>query len=95
MLTGLDPQVLNSINMALAAEMRDYERMELVGQLSVQGNLPCLSCGEGDDCEMSCIKMMFGPDFKTADIGFTKVEKQEKVWAEAIRLGDLIGKCLK
>jgi hypothetical protein len=94
-LTGLNPQVLNSINIALAAEIRDYERMELVGQLSVYGNLLCFSCGEGDDCVMSCVEMMFGPDVKTADIGFTKVEKREKVWAEAIRLGDMIGKCLK
>ena len=38
------------------------------------------------------VKMMFGPNVKKANTGFTKVEKQEKVWAEAIRLGDLIGK---
>jgi len=58
-------------------EIRDYERMELVGQLSVQGNLPCLPCREWDDCERSCDKMMFWPDIKTADIGFTKVENQK------------------
>jgi hypothetical protein len=58
--------------------------MQLVGQLSVQGNLPCLSWGERDDCEMSCVKMMFAPHVKTADIGFTKFEKQKKVWMQAI-----------
>ena len=44
----------------------------------MKGNLPCLSRGEGDDCEMSRVKMMLEPDVKTTDIGFTKVEKQDK-----------------
>ena len=52
-LTGLDPRVLDTINQALATEIRDYEHMELVGQLTIQGNLPCLTCGEGDECKMS------------------------------------------
>ena len=69
--------------------------MELVGQLSVQGNLPCLTCGEGDACEMSAVQLLFGPDAKTADFGYTRVEDQEKVWTEAKRLGGLIGKSLK
>ena len=50
-LTGLDPSVLDMVNQSLAAEIRDYERMDLVGQLTIQGNLPCISCGEGDECE--------------------------------------------
>lgn len=94
-LTGLDPRVLDAVNLALATEIRDYERMGLVGQLSIQGNLPCLTCGEGDDCEMSGIKMMFGPDAKSTDFGYTKIEDQESVWDEAIRLGGMIGKRLK
>lgn len=93
-LTGLDPRVLNAVNLTLAAEIRDYERMELVGQLSVQGNLPCLTCGQGDECEMSAVQLLFGSDAKTTDFGYTKVEDQEDVWAEAIRIGSLIGERL-
>jgi hypothetical protein len=93
-LTGLDPRVLNAVNLALAAELRDYERMELVGQLSVQGNLPCLTCGQGDECEMSGVQLLFGPDVKTADFGYSKVEDQEEVWAQAVRIGTLIGERL-
>ena len=94
-LTGLDPKGLDAINLALATEIRDYERMELVGQLSIQGNLPCLTCGQGDDCEMSGVQMLYGPDARTSEIGYNRVEDQEMVWAEAARLGGLIGERLQ
>jgi len=90
-LTGLNPEALDSVNQALATELRDFERMELVGQLSIQGNLPCLSCGEGDRCEMSGVKILYGQDAKTSDHGYTRVENQEEVWEEAMRIGRLIG----
>ena len=90
-LTGIDPNALDNVNKALAAEIRDYERMELMGQLTVQGNLPCLTCGEGDDCKMSGLKLLFGPDARTSDIGYTRVEDQQVVWKGAIKLGRLIG----
>jgi len=94
-LTGIDPRAMDAINQALATEMRDYEKMELVGQLSVQGNLPCLTCGEGDECEMSGLQLMYGPDAKTTDIAYTRVEDQAQVWDEAARLGSTIGDRLK
>jgi multimeric flavodoxin WrbA len=94
-LTGLDPETLDYVNQALATELRDLERMELVGQLSVQGNLPCLTCGQGDTCEMSGLKMFYGQDAKTSDHGYTRVEDQEEVWKEAIRISHIIGKSLK
>ena len=94
-LTGLDPRGLDAINLALATEIRDYERMELVGQLSIQGNLPCLTCGQGDDCEMSGVQFLYGPDARTSEIGYNRVEDQEMVWAEAARLGGLIGERLQ
>jgi multimeric flavodoxin WrbA len=90
-LTGLDPRVLDNINQALATEIRDYEHMDLVGQLTVQGNLPCLTCGEGDECEMSAVKIMYGLDAKTSDFEYAKVEDQKEVWEEASRVGRLIG----
>ncbi len=93
LLTGLDPRVLDAVNLALATEIRDYERMELVGQLSIQGNLPCLTCGEGDHGDMSGVQLLFGPDAKASEIGYTRVEDQAKVWTESMRLGNLIGEC--
>ncbi len=93
-LTGLMPDALAQVNRSLAAEIRDYERMELVGQLTVQGNIPCLTCGEGDTCEMSGLKMIHGPDAKTSDFGYAKVEDQQDVWQSAASIGRIIGERL-
>ncbi len=90
-LTGLQPDVLDNVNQSMAAELKEYERMNLVGQLAVQGNLPCLTCGEGDECEMSGLKVMYGPDAKTSDYGYLRVEDQKEVLEEAIRIGRLMG----
>jgi multimeric flavodoxin WrbA len=90
-LSGLMPDVLDNVNQSMAAELKEYERMDLIGQLTVQGNLPCLTCGEGDECEMSGLKVLYGPDAKTSDYGYTRVEDQKEVWEEAIRIGRLIG----
>ena len=94
-LTGLMPDALAQVNRSLAAEIRDYERMELVGQLTVQGNIPCLTCGEGDTCEMSGVKMLHGPDAKTCDFGYARVEAQQNVWQSAAHIGRLIGERLQ
>jgi multimeric flavodoxin WrbA len=94
-LTGLDPRVLDNINQALATEIRDYEHMELVGQLTIQGNLPCLNCGEGDECKMSAVKIMYGLDAKTSDFEYARVEDQKEVWEEASRIGRLIGERIR
>ncbi|MBU0698436.1 MAG: flavodoxin family protein [Pseudomonadota bacterium] len=90
-LSGLMPDVLDNVNQSMAAELKEYERMDLIGQLTVQGNLPCLTCGEGDECEMSGLKVLYGPDAKTSDYGYSRVEDQKEVWEEAIRIGRLIG----
>ena len=94
-LTGLDPRVLDAINTSLASEIKYMERMEIMGQLTIQGNLPCTFCGEGDECEMSAFQLLYGPDAKTAEIGYIRVEDQEKVWREAARIGQRIGERLQ
>jgi len=90
-LSGLMPDVLDNVNQSMAAELKEYERMDLIGQLTVQGNLPCLTCGEGDKCEMSGLKVLYGPDAKTSDYVYSRVEDQKEVWEEAMRIGRLIG----
>ena len=94
-LTGLLPNVLDNVNHSIAAELKEYERMDLIGQLTVQGNVPCLTCGEGDECEMSGLKVLYGPDAKTSDYGYSRVEDQKEVWEEAIQIGRLIGERLQ
>lgn len=89
-LTGMMPDALDNANQSLAAELVEYEHMELVGQLTVQGNVPCIYCGEGETCVQSGFRQMYGPDARTSDYAYARVEDQKEVWEEAIRIGRLI-----
>ncbi len=90
-LTGIDADRLETVNKALGAQVEKYEHMELVGQLTVRGNIPCITCGEGDDCEMSGMRRRYGPEARTCDFPYLRVEDQKETWEEAIRIGRLIG----
>jgi len=90
-LTYLTPDAADHVNRSLAVEFEDMERMELIGQVMVKGNLPCLTCGAGDDCEMSGVKRRYGPDARASDCPYVRVEDQKEVWEEAMRIGRLIG----
>ena len=85
------PGIARQLNKYMAEKCREYERMDLIGQLTVQGNLPYLTCAEGNRCKMSGVKVMYGPGAKTADFGYSRVEDQGEVWKEATRIGRLIG----
>lgn len=93
-LTGLMPEVLDNVNQSMAIHLRDFENMDLVGQLTIQGNIPCATCGVGDECKMSGVKMIYGEDAKAADIEYAKVEDQKKVWQQAKDIGQLIAERL-
>ncbi len=90
-LTYLSPEAADSVNQSLATELKEMERMELIGQVMVKGNLPCLTCGEGDECQMSGLKRRYGPDARSSDYTYSRVEDQKEVWEEAMRIGRLIG----
>lgn len=93
-LTGCIPEALAAVNQSLAAEMTVYENMDLIGQLTIQGNVPCAFCGKGDECEMGAIESMFGPGTKASDIKYARVEDQKGAWEEAKCIGRLIGERL-
>ena len=90
-LTYLSPDAAENTNQALAIQLKEMERMELVGQVMVKGNIPCMTCGVGDDCEMSGLIKRYGPGAKSADYPYVRVEDQKEVWEEAMRIGRLIG----
>ena len=93
-MTGLDQSSLERANRLVAAQMRDYEGMELVGQVTVAGNTTCATCGEGDGCPKSGLKRRYGPEAKAADYKFTRVEDQTKVWEQAMRIArEMARKC--
>jgi len=90
-LTYLSPEAADNTNQALAIQLRDMERMELVGQMMIKGNIPCLTCGVGDTCEMSGVIKRYGPDARLSDYPYVRVEDQKEVWDQAMRIGRLIG----
>jgi len=51
------------------------EGMTNLGTLVIQGNVPCIRCGHGDDCPMSGIKMLYGPDASVASVGVKTFEE--------------------
>lgn len=59
------------------------EEMNLIGRITADGNVTCLSCGLGEVCEISDVKRMYGSDAKITSDMFTKVEDQESVISEA------------
>lgn len=94
-LTGLDPDALATVNQALAKEMKEYENMDLLGQVTIQGNIVCAFCGKGDDCGMSAFKTdVLDTEIKACNFKYLKVEDQKEVWEDAMRIGRLMGERL-
>jgi len=57
------------------------DKMKIIGQVKLKGNIPCLTCGHGDDCEMSGIKFLHGKNAKASVDKCVRVEDQN-VWRE-------------
>ena len=94
-LTCLTEDAGESVKQSLATQLGEMEHMELVGQVTIEGNLPCFTCGVGDECEMSGIKRRYGPDARSSDYEYTRAEDQKEVWDQAISIGRLIGDRLR
>ena len=70
------------------------ENMNIIGKVTLKGNLPCLTCGQGDNCQCSGVKIVFGKNAKASADLCIKVEDQERKWQELHRLGTKISKIL-
>lgn len=55
------------------------EGMDFVGTVIMDGNVPCVKCGHGDECAMSAIKMLHGPEATVESVGIRCFEHQEAV----------------
>ncbi|SEM29150.1 MULTISPECIES: flavodoxin family protein [unclassified Candidatus Frackibacter] len=76
--------VENAVNqIATFAEM---EQMNLLGTVMADGNVTCLSCGYGEECEVSALPMLFGEDCEITDDKFTSIEEQDEVTDKAKEL---------
>ena len=88
--TGLTAPVTEMVSQAMAGEMAGYEGMELVGQIQVQGNLPCVTCGRGDDCPQSAKPLLHGADIPCSDIPYADVQNNDALWRQAEEIGKKI-----
>lgn len=73
----------------------DYLRTRYQGALSFDGNVPCMSCGFGEDCEGSGFLMIHGPGAKITPDKFKDFNHDEKAKAEARRLGRAVGDAVR
>ncbi|WP_342304682.1 flavodoxin family protein [Methanolobus sp. ZRKC5] len=89
----LPPACDNGLN-AISYYMME-EGMESIGSVRVLGNNPCVRCKFADECDMSGIKMMFGPDATKASAGINRFEEQPEAVAAAKELGQKIAEYLK
>ncbi|MDE4907402.1 flavodoxin family protein [Methanogenium marinum] len=62
--------------------------MNVVGDVKIVGSVPCMKCGNGDTCEFSGVKVMFGPDATVETVGFHGFETQP----EAVKAAEELGK---
>jgi len=83
------PPVAETAVNAVAAYMQE-EGMEVVGDVKILGNVPCVSCGYGDECELSGISMIYGPEATVDSVGINKLEDQEVSFEGAKQLGKAI-----
>ncbi|KJU85008.1 NADPH-dependent FMN reductase [Candidatus Magnetobacterium bavaricum] len=70
------------------------EGMNFLGSVRVQGNVPCITCGHGDECKMSAVKMLYGTEATVGSVGIRRFEDQSDVISTAVGLGKKIAEVL-
>ncbi len=63
------------------------EGMVNAGSMVILGNVPCIRCGHGDQCEFSGVKMLHGPDATVASLGVRQFEDKDALVQNARDLG--------
>lgn len=71
------------------------EGMNFLGGMTVLGNVPCVRCGHGDECDMTGIKMLFGPRATVDSVGLHCFAQDETLLARARELGEQLGQALR
>ncbi len=92
--TALAPPIADMVAQMLTREMV-MDKMDVLGTVKIKGNVPCLTCGKGDVCEMSGARAMFGPDVQPSADQCVAVEDQNEVMAEAGRLAGIMAERLQ
>jgi multimeric flavodoxin WrbA len=81
---------VNAIRFGMMEEGINY-----LGAVKVFGNVPCVRCRYGDECKMSGITMLYGPDANKESIGINSFEKQPAAVEAARELARKIAEALE
>ncbi len=92
-ISGLVPQSIETAQQMIATEML-MERTTLVKQINIQGNVPCLTCGYGNECKNSAVSMVFGEGAKASPDKCKAVEDMSE-WNSLKETGMLLEKYIK
>lgn len=66
------------------------EGMDFLGAVRVEGNVPCIKCGHGDECRMTGITMLYGPGATVESVGVQSFAAQQQAIQAATELGKAI-----
>lgn len=66
------------------------EGMKELGSMVVLGNVPCIRCGYGDECVVSGVRMIHGPEATVASAGVRRFEDDPALLATADALAQRI-----
>ncbi|MHA1969509.1 MAG: flavodoxin family protein [Candidatus Hodarchaeales archaeon] len=80
---------LNNVVESIEREMK-MERMNILGSIKIQGNVPCLTCGKGNICVMSGIPVLFGKGTKASKELCVDIESRSDTWKELQSYGKLL-----
>lgn len=71
------------------------EGMNFIGTVTIHGNVPCVKCGFGDECKMTGVTMLYGPDATVNTVIIKSFEEQPVAVDAAGELGRKIAEALK
>ncbi|BCR06277.1 flavodoxin family protein [Desulfuromonas versatilis] len=71
------------------------EGMDFVGAVKIEGNVPCIKCGNSATCKMDGIKMLYGADATVDSYGIQRFEEQQIALDAAKDLGRKIANKLE
>ncbi len=85
-LNGLGPAALETANNALAKKLTESDRVNLLGQITLTGKIPCNTCGKGEECKTNALhkmrKIKNDPDLTVADFPYADFSENERVYKE-------------
>jgi multimeric flavodoxin WrbA len=84
--TQLPPAAENGIN-AIKYYMLE-EGMNFIGAVTIPGNVPCIKCGQENQCQMSGLKMIHGENATVESIGISDFENDPDIVAALQKLGE-------